>query len=98
MTVICFFLFSDTKKTMFYGLQLKPKLDYTFLIEISVLFSKLESHDVPYLSWEFVTRLTRYLVVSLIEGFMCFCLFLFSSTYKKSIVLSADEARQQIEL
>jgi hypothetical protein len=35
---------------MFYVLHSKPKLDYTYYIEISVLFSKIESHDVPYLS------------------------------------------------
>jgi hypothetical protein len=30
ITVFCFLLLSDTKKTMFYVLQLRPKLDYTF--------------------------------------------------------------------
>jgi hypothetical protein len=40
-------LFSVTKKTMFYVLQSRLKLDYTFKIEIRVLFSKIESHDVP---------------------------------------------------
>jgi hypothetical protein len=30
MTVFCFFLLSDTKETMFYGLQLRAKLDYSF--------------------------------------------------------------------
>jgi hypothetical protein len=54
LLVFCFLLLSDTKKTMFYVLQSIPKLDYTFEIEISVLFSKIESHDVPYLSWGLV--------------------------------------------
>jgi hypothetical protein len=31
---------------MFYVLQSRPKLDYTFLNEISVLCSKIEYHDV----------------------------------------------------
>jgi hypothetical protein len=39
---------------MFYVLLSRPKLDYTFYIEISVFFSKIESHGVPYLSWNLV--------------------------------------------
>jgi hypothetical protein len=54
MTVFCFLLLSDTKKTVFYVLQTRYKLDYTFKIYISVLFSKMESHDVPYLGWDLV--------------------------------------------
>jgi hypothetical protein len=47
MTVFCFLLLTDTKKTVSYVLQLRPKLDYIF-------FSKIESHDVLYLSWDLV--------------------------------------------
>jgi hypothetical protein len=46
MTVFCFLLLSDAKKTMFYVLHSKPKLVYIF----SVLISIIESEDVPYLS------------------------------------------------
>jgi hypothetical protein len=49
---------------MFYVLQSRPRLDYTFKNEISVLFSKKEFYNVPYLSSGLVLD---YLVVFLIE-------------------------------
>jgi hypothetical protein len=51
---LSFLLLSDTKKSMFYVVQSRPKLDCTFQIEISVLFSYIETHDVPNLSWDLV--------------------------------------------
>jgi hypothetical protein len=42
------------KKSIFYVVQIRPKLDNTIYIEISVLFSNIESHDIPYLSWGLV--------------------------------------------
>jgi hypothetical protein len=63
MTVICFHLLSDTKKTMFYVWHSKPKLDYTDYIEISLVFSKIESHDVPYLNWVLVCDILSSCIV-----------------------------------
>jgi hypothetical protein len=48
---LSFLLLSDAKKIFMFS---RPKLDYTFSIEISVLFSKIESHDVLCLSWDVV--------------------------------------------
>jgi hypothetical protein len=40
MKVFCFLLLLDTKKTMFYDLQLRPKLDYTFKLNLVASFQK----------------------------------------------------------
>jgi hypothetical protein len=69
-----FFLLSDTKKTMFYVVQLRPKLDYTYWNEISVLFSKIEPHDVPYLSRCLFRDTLRSCIVDriMIEGYVLY--------------------------
>jgi hypothetical protein len=64
---------------MFYVLQSGIKLGCTFQIEISVLFSNIESHDVPYLSWGLVRgtlsrcivdRRCMYIVVFVVGQFV----------------------------